>query len=131
MQNGKHSIRKIVSYINDSESEGRGFWLPNIQHIFVWSEEQINRLFDFILREHPESTLTADENGVNGKCNVPSGNWYDRCRFKSDEEQEQYLATHLAPHDPELCKLENYEAFKQLIQEKFRFMLRTAQGDHL
>jgi hypothetical protein len=29
MQNRKLSIRKIVSYLNDSESEGGGFWLPN------------------------------------------------------------------------------------------------------
>ena len=57
MQNRKLSIRKIVSYLNDAESEGGGFWLPNIQRPFVWSEEQISRLFDSIMREYPISTL--------------------------------------------------------------------------
>lgn len=57
MQNKKLSIRKIVSYLNDEGAEGGGFWLPNIQRPFVWSEEQIARLFDSIMREYPISTL--------------------------------------------------------------------------
>lgn len=57
MQNKKLSIRKIVSYLNDGDSEGGGFWLPNIQRPFVWSQEQITRLFDSIMREYPISTL--------------------------------------------------------------------------
>lgn len=57
MQNKKLPIRKIVSYLNDQEAEGGGFWLPNIQRPFVWSEEQIARLFDSIMREYPISTL--------------------------------------------------------------------------
>ena len=57
MQNKKLTVRKIVSYLNDEESEGGGFWLPNIQRPFVWSEEQIARLFDSIMREYPISTL--------------------------------------------------------------------------
>lgn len=57
MQNQKRSFRKIVSYLNDEESEGGGFWLPNIQRPFVWSEDQIARLFDSIMREYPISTL--------------------------------------------------------------------------
>lgn len=57
MQNKKQTIRKIVSYLNNDESEGGGFWLPNIQRPFVWSEEQIARLFDSIMREYPISTL--------------------------------------------------------------------------
>ncbi len=57
MQNKKLTIRKIVSYLNDEESEGGGFWLPNIQRPFVWSEDQIARLFDSIMREYPISTL--------------------------------------------------------------------------
>ncbi len=59
MQNKKLSIRKIVSYLNDHEAEGGGFWLPNIQRPFVWSEDQIARLFDSIMREYPISTLLA------------------------------------------------------------------------
>lgn len=63
LKNGRHvqnriiSIRKIVSYLNNDESEAGGFWLPNIQRPFVWSEDQITRLFDSIMREYPISTL--------------------------------------------------------------------------
>jgi hypothetical protein len=56
MKNQKQTIRKIVGFLNNPEEEG-GFWLPNIQRPFVWSEEQICRLFDSILREYPISTL--------------------------------------------------------------------------
>lgn len=57
MQNKKLSIRKMVGYLNDSDAEGGGFWLPNIQRPFVWTEEQIARLFDSIMRQYPISTL--------------------------------------------------------------------------
>ena len=56
MKTPKHSLRKIVTFLNNPEEEG-GFWLPNIQRPFVWSEDQICRLFDSILREYPISTL--------------------------------------------------------------------------
>jgi uncharacterized protein with ParB-like and HNH nuclease domain len=56
MKTPKHSLRKIVSFLNNDDEDG-GFWLPNIQRPFVWSEDQICRLFDSILREYPISTL--------------------------------------------------------------------------
>ena len=56
MRNQKQTVRKIVTFLNNSDEDG-GFWLPNIQRPFVWSEEQICRLFDSILREYPISTL--------------------------------------------------------------------------
>ena len=56
MKNKKETIRKLVSLLNNPEEEG-GFWLPNIQRSFVWSEDQICRLFDSILRKYPISTL--------------------------------------------------------------------------
>lgn len=56
MKTPKHSLRKIVTFLNNPDEDG-GFWLPNIQRPFVWSEEQICRLFDSILREYPISTL--------------------------------------------------------------------------
>lgn len=56
MKTGKLSLRKIVTYLNNPEEDG-GFWLPNIQRPFVWSEDQICRLFDSILRQYPISTL--------------------------------------------------------------------------
>ena len=45
-----------MGVLNNPDEDG-GFWLPNIQRWFVWSEEQICRLFDSILREYPISTL--------------------------------------------------------------------------
>lgn len=56
MKNVSESIRKMVSYLNNDEKDG-GYWLPNIQRPFVWNEEQIERLFDSIMREYPISTL--------------------------------------------------------------------------
>lgn len=56
MKNQKQTLRKIVGFLNNPDEDG-GFWLPNIQRPFVWSEEQICRLFDSILREYPISTL--------------------------------------------------------------------------
>ena len=56
MKTHKETIRKIIGYLNNPDEDG-GFWLPNIQRPFVWSEEQICRLFDSILREYPISTL--------------------------------------------------------------------------
>ncbi|MDM8102794.1 DUF262 domain-containing HNH endonuclease family protein [Oceanobacillus oncorhynchi] len=56
MKNQKETIRRMVNYLNNEEKDG-GFWLPNIQRPFVWKEEQIERLFDSILREYPISTM--------------------------------------------------------------------------
>jgi uncharacterized protein with ParB-like and HNH nuclease domain len=56
MKNSKDSIRKFVNYLNNPNEDG-GYWLPNIQRPFVWKEEQIERLFDSILREYPIGTL--------------------------------------------------------------------------
>ena len=51
-----NTIRKIIGHLNNPEENG-GFWLPNIQRSFVWSEDQIERLFDSIMRDYPISTL--------------------------------------------------------------------------
>jgi len=56
MKNSEDSIRKFVNYLNNPNESG-GYWLPNIQRPFVWKEEQIERLFDSILREYPIGTL--------------------------------------------------------------------------
>ena len=56
MKMPKHSLRKVVTFLNNPDEDG-GFWLPNIQRKFVWSEDQICRLFDSVLREYPISTL--------------------------------------------------------------------------
>jgi hypothetical protein len=56
MRNERTTIWKMVRSLNDQDSGG-GFWLPNIQRPFVWSEAQIEKLFDSIMREYPISTL--------------------------------------------------------------------------
>ncbi|MGL4850373.1 MAG: GmrSD restriction endonuclease domain-containing protein [Clostridium sp.] len=56
MKNLSGTVRKIMSYINNPIEQG-GFWLPNIQRNFVWSEEQIIKLFDSIMRGYPIGTL--------------------------------------------------------------------------
>lgn len=52
MRNKKETIKKFVSLINNREEQG-GLWLPNIQRYFIWKEEQIEKLFDSIMREYP------------------------------------------------------------------------------
>jgi hypothetical protein len=56
LKNKNLSIRKVVQYLNNPENDG-GFWLPNIQRPFVWSQEQIEKLFDSLMREYPISTM--------------------------------------------------------------------------
>ncbi len=56
LENQKQTIRQIVGVLNNREADG-GFWLPNIQRHFVWSEGQICRLFDSIMREYPVGTM--------------------------------------------------------------------------
>lgn len=56
MKNQKETIRKMVTYLNNEDKDG-GFWLPNIQRPFVWNEDQIERLFDSIMREYPIGAL--------------------------------------------------------------------------
>jgi hypothetical protein len=56
MKNQKDTIRKVIGHLNNEDADG-GFWLPNIQRPFVWSEDQIQRLFDSIMRQYPISTL--------------------------------------------------------------------------
>jgi hypothetical protein len=63
----KQSLRKIVKVLNNHEEDG-GFWLPNIQRPFVWSEEQTCRLFDSIMREYPISTLLVWKTRAAVKC---------------------------------------------------------------
>jgi len=52
MRNKKETIRKFVSIVNNEEEQG-GLWLPNIQRYFIWKKEQIEKLFDSIMREYP------------------------------------------------------------------------------
>lgn len=76
----KQSLRKVVKVLNNPEEDG-GFWLPNIQRPFVWSEEQTCRLFDSIMREYPISTLLV---------------WKTRAEIKCRKFIDNYRATHSA-----------------------------------
>lgn len=67
MKTPKNSLRKIVKYLNNPDEDG-GFWLPNIQRNFVWSEDQICRLFDSILREYPISILLVWKTDSEIRC---------------------------------------------------------------
>jgi hypothetical protein len=80
MKTPKHSLRKIVSFLNNPEEEG-GFWLPNIQRPFVWSEEQTCRLFDSILREYPISTLLVWKTKSSVRCRKFIDNYSARLRL--------------------------------------------------
>jgi uncharacterized protein with ParB-like and HNH nuclease domain len=53
MRNKHETIRKFVSLINNEEEQEGGLWLPNIQRYFIWKKEQIEKLFDSIMREYP------------------------------------------------------------------------------
>lgn len=52
MPNQIETIRKFIKYLNNKDEQG-DFWLPNIQRPIVWKKEQIERLYDSILREYP------------------------------------------------------------------------------
>ncbi len=56
MRNKKETIRKFGSFTNNEEEQG-GLWLPNIQRYFIWKEDQIEKLFDSIMREYPIGCL--------------------------------------------------------------------------
>ena len=67
MKTPKHSLRKIVNFLNNPDEDG-GFWLPNIQRAFVWSEDQTCRLFNSILRQYPISTLLVWKTNSTIRC---------------------------------------------------------------
>lgn len=82
MRNERNSIWKMVRALNDSEANG-GFWLPNIQRPFVWSEEQIEKLFDSIMREYPISTLLVWRTKAAVKHRKFIDHWKDSIRVSS------------------------------------------------
>lgn len=82
MKNQKQTIRKLMSYINNPETEG-GFWLPNIQRPFVWNKEQICRLFDSIMREYPISTLLVWKTNSEIRRRKFVDNWRDDLKLSS------------------------------------------------
>lgn len=51
------TIKAMIAEINDEDADGGGLWLPNIQRLFVWEEDQIEKLFDSIMRQYPLSSM--------------------------------------------------------------------------
>ena len=47
------TIKSMIADVNNPDADGGGLWLPNIQRLFVWEEDQIERLFDSIMRQYP------------------------------------------------------------------------------
>lgn len=80
MNNQNETIRKFVGYINNEAHLG-GFWLPNIQRPFVWSEAQIERLYDSILREYPIGTLLVWKTKGEIRHRKFIDNWKDSTRL--------------------------------------------------
>src|SRR3954465_14090078 len=94
MKNKTQTIRKIVGFLNNADEDG-GFWLPNIQRPLVWTEEQICRLFDSILREYPISTLLAWKTTSTLRRRAFIDNWKDSLRlsdfYKPQDDKKKNL----------------------------------------
>jgi len=80
MRNKKETFRKIVGFLNNPEEDG-GFWLPHIQRSFVWSEEQIYRLFDSMLRQYPIGTLLVWKTTSDARHRKFIDNWKGTLRL--------------------------------------------------
>ena len=57
MSNLNISAIRILDRLNTNSNGEAGLWLPNIQRRFVWSEDQICKLFDSLMRKYPISTF--------------------------------------------------------------------------
>jgi hypothetical protein len=51
------TIKSFINEINNTDTDGGGLWLPNIQRYFVWDEDQMVKLFDSIMRQYPLPSL--------------------------------------------------------------------------
>jgi Protein of unknown function DUF262/Protein of unknown function (DUF1524) len=51
------TIKSFIADINNSDADGGGLWLPNIQRFFVWDEDQMEKLYDSIMRQYPLPSL--------------------------------------------------------------------------
>lgn len=80
MRNKKETIRKFVSLINNEEEQG-GLWLPNIQRYFIWSRDQIEKLFDSIMREYPIGNLLIWKTKESIKMRKFIDNYKDRLKL--------------------------------------------------
>lgn len=100
MKTPKHSLRKVVSFLNNEEEDG-GFWLPKLANCML---------------------LTKEENGAGGKADTLPEVWFA-------DKAQSYLEMHLIPVDPALWKLDRFEDFivarKVLIKAKFKDLLVT------
>lgn len=116
MKNKHESIKKIVTqYIN--KEENGGFWLPNIQRHFVWEENQIEKLFDSLMRKYPIGTLLIWKT----KNKIPTRRFIDH--FESDLR----LKTELGNANVKLLVLDG----QQRLQSLFLGIKGTYNGKEL
>lgn len=71
------AIKQIIEDLNDNHGNYGGYWLPKIQRNFVWTQDQICRLFDSILRGYPISSMLFWYNNENMSYRKFIQNWYD------------------------------------------------------
>jgi uncharacterized protein with ParB-like and HNH nuclease domain len=105
MKNKTQTTRKIVGFLNNKDEDG-GFWLPNIQRPFVWSEDQICRLFDSILREYPISTLLVWKTTSKIRRRKFIDNWRSTLRlsdFYVPEDNKKNALYSMANSDCKVC----------------------------
>ena len=83
-----------MTFLNNPDEDG-GFWLPNIQRPFVWSEDQICRLFDSILRHYPISTLLIWKTNSSIRRRQFIDNWKSSIRlsdfYKAEDNKKKCL----------------------------------------
>ena len=80
MENKKDTIRKIIRSISGEDISER-LCLPNIQRNFIWKKEQIEKLFDSIMREYPISTLLFWKTKESLKVRKFIDNYKDSLKF--------------------------------------------------
>lgn len=76
MKSKTDTIITFIKSVNNSDYNG-GFWLPNIQRKFVWSEEQIYALFDSIMRGYPISSFLVWQTQIDIQCRKFIENYKD------------------------------------------------------
>jgi len=89
-KNESETIRKIVEQLINQEG---GFFLPNIQRHFVWKEEQIEKLFDSIMREYPIGSLLVwkTKSEINLRDFIKNYSFGDKLKTGKSDTNTKYL----------------------------------------
>lgn len=89
MEKSETIKRVIEQYVNQEN----GLFLPDIQRHFVWKEEQIEKLFDSIMREYPIGSLLVWKSKEKIKTRAFINNYKigDKLRTSKSDSQIKYL----------------------------------------